>query len=301
MIKFIHLSEAEQKPLPSWLNNLCIGAAIGSLLWLERKLPLRRSVEPKLRHDARNFVMAASTALTIRLTEKPLAMKAMALSDNHRIGLLHRFKAPAAVKSALAVVMLDYTLYVWHVLTHKVPFLWRFHQVHHVDLDLTATTAIRFHFGEMAISAIYRSGQVFFIGASPRALNLWQTLTLIEILFHHSNVKLPMKWERLISAFVVTPRMHAIHHSTRQDETDSNWSSGMSIWDRLHRTLRLDVPQERIRIGVPAYGESSELKLWDVLSQPFRAQRQSWQDYELHPRIRYRLGLGACRIPSLEA
>jgi sterol desaturase/sphingolipid hydroxylase (fatty acid hydroxylase superfamily) len=177
----------------------------------------------------------------------------------------------------LAVVALDYTLYLWHVLTHRVPFLWRFHQVHHVDLDLDASTAIRFHFGEMALSVPWRAAQVLVLGVSPRALALWQKLTLIEILFHHSNLELPLEVERWLCCFVVTPRMHGIHHSIVEEEINSNWSSGLTLWDFLHGTLRLDVPQDEIIIGVPAYRKPEELTLPNLLAMPFAPQRPSWQ------------------------
>ena len=148
---------------------------------------------------------------------------------------------------------MDYTLYVWHVLTHRVPFLWRFHVVHHVDLDLDASTALRFHFAEIVISIGWRIGQVVLIGVPPLALSAWQTATLVSIMFHHANVRLPIAAERRLNRFVVTPRMHGIHHSIVREETDSNWSSGLTLWDRLHGTLRLDVSQDEVTIEVPAY------------------------------------------------
>src|SRR5918998_1654866 len=96
------------------------------------------------------------------------------LVQRKRWGLLKRVHLPPALEVAAAVVLLDYTLYVWHVLTHRAPLLWRFHRVHHADLDLTASTALRFHFGEITISVLFRAGQVLFIGVSPKALNVWQ-------------------------------------------------------------------------------------------------------------------------------
>jgi sterol desaturase/sphingolipid hydroxylase (fatty acid hydroxylase superfamily) len=158
-----------------------------------------------------------------------------------------------------------------------VPFLWRFHLPHHIDLDLDASTALRFHFGELTLSVAWRAVQVVLIGASPRALSVWQTFTLVEILFHHSNVELPEGAERWLSRLVVTPRLHGIHHSAREDETNSNWSSGLTVWDWLHGTLRRDVPQDEITVGVPAYRRPGEVTLPRVLEMPFGPQRPSWQ------------------------
>jgi sterol desaturase/sphingolipid hydroxylase (fatty acid hydroxylase superfamily) len=151
-----------------------------------------------------------------------------------------------------------------------VPALWRFHRVHHADLDMDASTAIRFHFGELIASVPWRAGQIALIGVNPRTLTLWQTLTLMSVLFHHSNARLPLRVERLIGHVLVTPRMHGIHHSRRQDDMDSNWSSGLSVWDRLHGTLRLDVPQDRIDLGVDGLDDPRDVTLVRLLGEPLR-------------------------------
>jgi len=146
------------------------------------------------------------------------------------------------VRGVLAVLLLDYSLYVWHVLTHRVPLLWRFHLVHHVDLDMDASTALRFHLGELLLSVPWRAAQIGLIGVSWRVYAIWQALLMLSILFHHSNFRLPLRVEGYLNRLIVTPRMHGIHHSIASDEVNSNWSSGLSFWDRLHGTLRLDVP-----------------------------------------------------------
>ena len=177
---------------------------------------------------------------------------------------------------AAAVVLMDYTLYLWHVVTHRVPFLWRFHVAHHVDLDLDASTALRFHFGELGLSTLWRAAQVSLIGVSPLSLSVWQTFLMLSILFHHSNVRLPFEVERRLTRLIVTPRMHGIHHSIIREETNSNWSSGLTLWDWLHGTLRLNVLQEEIVIGVPAYRVPREVELIEVLKLPFSEQRPTW-------------------------
>jgi sterol desaturase/sphingolipid hydroxylase (fatty acid hydroxylase superfamily) len=129
----------------------------------------------------------------------------------------------------------------------------------------------------MVVSVPWRAAQVFVIGVSPLALSVWQTATLVEILFQHANVELPIEVERWLCRFVVTPRMHGIHHSIVPEETGSNWSSGLTLWDWLHGTLRLDVPQDAITIGVPAYCFPEEVALPKVLTMPFEEQRDSWR------------------------
>jgi sterol desaturase/sphingolipid hydroxylase (fatty acid hydroxylase superfamily) len=180
------------------------------------------------------------------------------------------------MEATLAVLLLDYTLYVWHVLTHRVPFLWRFHIVHHVDLDLDASTAVRFHFAELVVSVPWRAAQILVLGVSPLSFSVWQLFLFLSIIFHHSNVGLPVGVERRLNRFVVTPRMHGIHHSMVREETNSNWSSGLTLWDWLHGTLRLDVPQDEINIGVAAYAAPREVELSKIISLPFREARATW-------------------------
>jgi sterol desaturase/sphingolipid hydroxylase (fatty acid hydroxylase superfamily) len=267
----------KEKRVAAWLSAPLVLGVAGLLLWLERRRPLRRAVEPKPRREARNLAVAAAGAAALGLTEKPLAEALTSLVERRRWGLLKVLRLPAWAEVALAVVLLDYTLYLWHVLTHRVPFLWRFHLVHHVDLDLDASTALRFHFAELVASVPFRAAQILLIGVSPLAFSAWQTFLMLSILFHHSNVRLPVEVERRLNRLVVTPRMHGIHHSDVREETNANWSSGLTVWDWLHGTLRLDVPQSEITIGVPAYRDAHELELAEILKMPFTEERDAWR------------------------
>ena len=263
--------------VPSWLGGALVLGAFGALAWLERRRPLRRGRESKLDRTARNLAVAAAGAAALRLAERPVADKLTALVERRRWGLLKLVRMPAWLEVALACVLLDYTLYLWHVATHRAPWLWRFHVVHHADLDLDATTAVRFHFAELLLSVPWRAAQIVALGVSPPALSAWQTLLMLSVLFHHSNVRLPLGLERRLNYFVVTPRMHGIHHSAVRGETDSNWSSGLTLWDRLHGTLRLGVPQDEVDIGVPAYRDARELGLKEILAMPFGGGRPTWR------------------------
>ncbi len=281
--------------LSTWLSAPLMLGAFGALVWLERRRALRREVEPKLRHEARNLMVAAISAAALQITERPVVERLTALVERRRWGLLKRVRLPLWIEVTLAVILLDYTLYVWHVLTHRVPFLWRTHVVHHIDLDLDASTALRFHFAELVISIPWRAAQILVIGVSPLSFSVWQTFLLLSIMFHHSNVRLPVKFERVINRLLVTPHMHGIHHSMAREETNSNWSSGLTIWDYLHGTLRLNVAQEEISIGVPAYRAPEEVALEKILRLPFGEQRPAWllmRDGQ-QPRLR--------RVPSSPA
>ena len=264
------------RPLAGWLNGAIVLVTLIGIVWLERQRPLRRRVEEEPYREARNLAMSLLSAATIGLTEKPLMDRLTHLVQRNRWGLLKRVHLPPALEMMLAVVLLDYTLYVWHVLTHRVPFLWRFHRVHHADLDLTASTALRFHFAEMMLSVPWRAGQVLVIGATPRSLSVWQTATLIAIMFHHSNLKLPIGVERRLCRVLVTPRMHGIHHSIVPDEANANWSTILAFADYLHGTCRLNVPQQDVGIGVPEFREPDELRLPEIVRMPFGQQRPFW-------------------------
>ncbi|MFP4515910.1 MAG: sterol desaturase family protein [Desulfovibrionales bacterium] len=270
-------SNRMNKQLPGWLNGVLIVGAAATILYFENKRPLRRMRQDKKRRDTRNLVLSIMTSAAIRATEKPLAMRLMKEAEKRNFGLLRAVRMPMWLELLLSVVLLDYTLFLWHNLTHKVPLLWRFHQAHHVDLDLDASTALRFHPGEMMLSAPWRGAQVFFFGISPLGLALWETLTLMGIMFHHSNIRLPIEFERKLCRVIVTPRMHGIHHSIVHEETDSNWSIIFSWPDYVHSTIRLNVPQEEITIGVPAFQDPEELTLHRIMEMPVTADRPSWQ------------------------
>ena len=275
---------------------LILGAAAGLIL-LERRRPLRRATLSDNDRDLRNLAFAALAGFTVRAVETATVAPLAALAARRNWGLLNRAGLPRAARLALGCALMDYTLYIWHILTHRVPLLWRFHRVHHADRDLSASTALRFHFGELLLSVPWRALQVVTIGVNPRELKMWQQATLLSILFHHSNLRLPRAAERAISALVTTPRLHGIHHSSRRGEAESNWSSGLTVWDRLHGTLRCDVPQASMTIGLPAYRDRAGQALGAMLALPFRRAHDAWRWRALTPRAT-RPGPARARRPS---
>lgn len=247
------------------------------LLLLEYRWPLRRPVQKPSGRLVVNALVSLPMVLTMRLMLLPLMIMGSTFASQNDLGLLNLAPLPVWLHAVAGFIFLDYLLYIWHVLSHKVKFFWRFHNVHHTDLDLSTTTAIRFHFGEMFLSGIFRAAGVISIGVSPTVVLVYEFAFQAWVAFQHSNWRLPFWLERMLIIFFVTPRMHGIHHSDIQAETNSNFSNLLNVWDRIHGTMRLNVPQETITIGVPAYGDERELTAGELLAMPFTRQRDYWQ------------------------
>jgi len=249
---------------------VAFGAAVGALYVVERLRPLRARKEPGPARVGRNLVIGLLAGATTAASEWPLVAPAQRLAERQKLGLIRRLPLPRTLRMLLGFLLLDYTLYVWHRLNHGLRFLWRFHAVHHIDLDLDSTTGLRFHFGELALAAGFRAAQVLLLGVDRDTLRVWQQVLVISVIFHHSNLELPIDFERRLVPFLVTPRMHGIHHSRRTEDLDSNYSSLLSWWDRLHRSLRLNVPQASVTIGIPGFWRPDDVTLAASLTLPFR-------------------------------
>lgn len=273
-------------PLQVIMSTVVVGGGYLLILIVETLRPLRKTVEPKFRHVVRNFTTGGISLAILTLLQAPVLVPVARWAAERRVGLLNLMPLGKSLRLVLAVILLDYTLWWWHWSTHRVPFLWRFHLPHHVDLDLDASTALRFHFGELALSILYRAAQIIVIGVSTYEVWVWQTILFASILFHHSNARVPIGAERWLVRMIVTPRMHGIHHSDRENETNSNWSSLISWWDYLHRTIRLDVAQEAVKIGIPAYRGIDDVTIGKVLLLPFVSQRDDWQEADSRPVMR---------------
>jgi sterol desaturase/sphingolipid hydroxylase (fatty acid hydroxylase superfamily) len=258
-------------------HRVCCAGGFLLLNWLERRRPLRKQTESKLRREGRNIAISGLSAVAVQLTEIPLVLALTKALLPRRWGIVRAFGFPLWLEVPLALILMDYTYYVWHILLHRVPLLWRFHVVHHADLDMDASTALRFHFGEVLFTLPWRAGQVVLIGLTPLTYSVWQIAFLLSIMFHHSDVQLPVEWERRLNRLIVTPRMHGIHHSIARQETESNFSSGLTIWDRLHRTLRLNVHQREVTIGVPAWRTPDAVTLPKIVALPFQPLPPVWQ------------------------
>jgi sterol desaturase/sphingolipid hydroxylase (fatty acid hydroxylase superfamily) len=262
--------------MPGWITPAAIGGGFFFFLFLETLLPLRQRRESKLRRVGRNLAVAGLGVATIELLQIPILLPISGWATAARIGLIRWLGLGGWLRTVAVILLLDYTLWFWHWANHRISFFWRFHSVHHVDLDMDASTALRFHFGELGMSVGFRALQIVAIGADPLSVAIYQLLLFGSILFHHSNTRLPLSVERVLVLLIVTPRMHGIHHSDYENETNTNWSSLLSAWDYLHGTIRLDVPQDSIEIGLPAYQDPQRVTLGRILSMPFVKRGNDW-------------------------
>jgi len=260
------------------LSFYLVPAAFLVLLALERAFPLRRPTsrwQSRLRVNMALSMLAIAVALAV---VRPVAIACLAFATEHEWGLARVASGNVVVQAVVAFLLMDLTFYYWHRANHAWPWLWRFHNVHHVDPDLDVSTAVRFHFAEIAWSAAFRALQVTLIGGPAWVFLAYEVAFQLNTLFHHSNVRLPIAVERMLSLVVVTPRMHGIHHSERYREANSNWSSVFSWWDRLHGTLRLNVPQASIDIGIAGYSLAGDNAVGALTRMPFERQREYWRD-----------------------
>lgn len=273
---------------------LVIGLAYVSFFLLERARPLRRPKQRLLPRLVVNIVISATAFATAAALVEPAAGAMLDFTAARSFGLIPLLGLTGVLHIVAAFLLLDLSFYYWHVANHRVALLWRFHNVHHIDPDLDVSTAFRFHFGEIGLSAGFRAAQVVLIGPSLTAYLIYEAVFQLGTLFHHSNVRMPLALERGLNLMLVTPRMHGIHHSDIREENLSNFGVVFPWWDRLHRTLRLNTPQARVTIGIPGYSGPGDNAVAHVLVMPFRPQRDYWQGSQGR-RLRREPGSGQLR------
>lgn len=248
--------------------------ALIELLW-----PKRRLVVSKRKRWLTNLGISVVATLLLRLMAMlsvPLAAIAAAFyAQENGIGLLNRVAWPEWTKVASALLALDLAIWVQHWASHKVPVLWRLHQVHHADRDIDVTTAVRFHPVEIGLSMLWKIIVVLGLGASPLAVFLFEVILNACAMFNHANIALPLWFDRLLRLFIVTPDMHRVHHSVLGCEHNTNFGFNLSLWDRLFRTY---TPQpegghQGMRIGLPPYQDEAPARFGWSLLLPFRRGR----------------------------
>lgn len=224
-----------------------------------------------------NLGLAALNILIMRVTMGSVAYLTAITAQENGIGLLNQFSSPAWSGILISLLVLDFAIYAQHILAHKWSLLWRLHQVHHTDIEMDATTAVRFHPFEIMLSMAYKVLCIALIGAHPAAILLFEIILNATATFNHSNVYIPPKLERIIRYVLVTPDMHRIHHSVIPKEIDSNYGFSISCWDRLFKTYTANpqVPQTQMAIGLAGFREERELSFYGLLLLPFQALKKN--------------------------
>jgi sterol desaturase/sphingolipid hydroxylase (fatty acid hydroxylase superfamily) len=189
--------------------------------------------------------------------------------SEHKTGIMNMIDMPSWPRTVLIILFLDFMLYIWHLLNHVMPLLWRFHRVHHSDLNMDVSTASRFHIGELSMSALIKIGLIYFIGADILSVVIFESLLVFAAQFQHSSLRVPDRFEKVFRMIFVPPSMHRIHHSVKIFQRDSNYGTILSIWDRLLGTMITDAKQEDIAIGLAQYRDFVNLKIHHLLVMPF--------------------------------
>ena len=186
-----------------------------------------------------NWGMTLLNTVALRLMALALPLLAVGAALDAQTqgwGVLNWTDWPVWIEVALAVIVLDFSIWLQHLITHKVPLLWRLHRVHHADVDIDVTTAIRFHPVEIALSMLLKIGLVYLLGPAAIAVILFEILLNGTAMFNHANLRLPERVDAVLRTVLVTPDMHRVHHSVHRTEHDSNYGFALSIWDRMFGT-----------------------------------------------------------------
>lgn len=252
-------------------------------LW-ESAAPRRHLTIPRLRRWLNNLTLLALNTLVLRLLLPTAAVGAAYFAETQGWGLLRYFQLPLWAAIPAAVVILDFTIYLQHVMFHALPILWRLHRVHHADLDFDVTTGLRFHPIEILLSMLIKITVVILIGPPVAAVILFEVLLNASSMFNHGNVRLPLALDRIIRLLIVTPDMHRVHHSVEGHETNSNFGFNFSCWDRLFGTYQ---PQpgaghNRMTVGIRSFRDEGHcVNLKGLLALPFTGKVK---DYAINRR-----------------
>ena len=242
-------------------------AVIGFVVLLawERIAPYRNNTASRKRLYC-HFGFWGLNVLSFILIVMPITLDA----SNHAI-----WQRPDAWPIWLDILLLDLWLYGWHRMTHTIPALWRFHEVHHLDEQLDVTTALRFHTGEVILSAMFRSLLIIALAFPMSSVLLFEACILLASFFHHSNIALPSWCDKMLRYVIVTPSIHWVHHHTDPSSTNSNYATIFSIWDRLFHTSSKVIRHAGLPLGIEGMRDQSWKQL---LLRPFTLHPESESD-----------------------
>jgi sterol desaturase/sphingolipid hydroxylase (fatty acid hydroxylase superfamily) len=248
---------------------LAVFGAVG--LW-ESARPRRPRVFSRRTRWPHNLGLLVVDVALLRIVAPGAAVAVAVAAAEHGWGLMSVLQVPLWLAVLVSIVALDLAIYVQHVMFHAIPGLWRLHRVHHTDLDFDVTTGTRFHPLEILISTAIKCAAVAAMGAPVIAVLIFELLLNATAVFNHANASLPQAVERWVRLLVVTPDMHRVHHSMFYDESSSNFGFNLPWWDRLFGTYRAEprLGHEKMAIGVDAFRSAHDVRLDQLLLQPFR-------------------------------
>jgi len=245
-----------------------IGVLAAMMLW-EALAPARPRSNPRGFRWFGNLGIAFVGTMFARLAVPLVPVGAALLAAEHGWGLFHMIPSPAWLAGLVSFVALDIAIYLQHRLMHAVPLLWRLHRMHHADLDLDATTGVRFHPIEFLFSLVLKLAVVIALGAPALAVMLFEVFLNAFAMFNHANIALSEDTDARVRLVLVTPAMHSVHHSTVRAEADTNFGFSVSWWDYLFGTYRAR-PGDALQIGLTIFREPGASRLDRLLVQPFR-------------------------------
>jgi sterol desaturase/sphingolipid hydroxylase (fatty acid hydroxylase superfamily) len=240
----------------------------GTMAALELVAAARTLRVPRGRRWPRNLGLTLINTVILRLIFPGGATAAALWASAQHFGLLQHAPFPQPVRIVIAIIALDFVIYVQHVAFHAAPLLFRFHRVHHADIDFDMTLGTRFHPVEMVLSMLVKFAAVAALGVPVVSVVIFELILSITSLFSHANVRVRPGIDRVLRWILVTPAMHVIHHSAAPAETDSNFGFNLPWWDRLFGTYRAE-PNKPLQVGLQAYREREEQSLGWMLALPF--------------------------------
>lgn len=240
------------------------------------------STGERVRHGLKNLVLGVLNSLLTGLGFAALWWTVAQWAQGHGFGLLSWLPMPGWARLAGTFLLFDAWMYWWHRLNHRVPFLWRFHRTHHSDPKMDVTTANRFHIGEIALSSVLRVPVIALLGLQLWELALYELAMFTVVQLHHANIALPAWLDRALRVVLVTPFMHKVHHSRWQPETDSNYSSLFSFWDRIFRSYRLRDDPRTLRFGLDEFNRPENHTLTGLLATPLKQVQRTTGEAPAH-------------------
>ncbi len=247
-------------------------AIFATMAVLELSVPRREANPAKRARWRTNLAMVVVDSAILRIVFPMAAVGTAIWAEQGGHGLFRAVETPGPIAGIIAFLILDFAVWLEHLASHKIPILWRIHRMHHSDIDIDLTTALRFHPLEIILSMVWKAAVVIALGAPVLAVLAFEIVLNGAAMFNHSNVKLPLKADRALRWLIVTPDMHRIHHSIRYHEMDTNYGFNFAFWDRLFGTYTLD-PQDghtAMTIGLPDYQDTAPTGLIWSLVLPFR-------------------------------